>query len=99
MSSPASSTDAPSCTWVMRQALESKRRRSLVYSVDVRSILGQPFARETFSRREDAEAFLEEVRRDNPELARDLRIEERELVAHPDPHSRIRPAREIRTAA
>jgi hypothetical protein len=34
---------------------------------------------ETFVRREDAERFLEEVRGDDPELARQLRIVEREL--------------------
>jgi hypothetical protein len=38
-------------------------------------------AEETFIRREDAERFLEEVRRDDPELATFLRIEERELEA------------------
>jgi hypothetical protein len=32
-------------------------------------------------RREDAERFIEEVRRDEPELAESLRIEERELEA------------------
>ena len=32
---------------------------------------------ETFIRREDAERFSEEVRGDDPELARNLRIEER----------------------
>jgi hypothetical protein len=36
---------------------------------------------ETFIRREDAERFVEEVRGDDPELARSLRIEERELEA------------------
>ena len=35
----------------------------------------------TFVRREDAERFIEEVRRDDPELASYLRIEERELDA------------------
>jgi hypothetical protein len=30
-------------------------------------------------RREDAERFIEDVRRDEPELAASLRIEEREL--------------------
>ena len=34
---------------------------------------------EVFVRREDAERFIEKIRRDDPELARDLRIEEREL--------------------
>jgi hypothetical protein len=32
-------------------------------------------------RREDAERFVEEVRGDEPELVKDLRIEERELEA------------------
>jgi hypothetical protein len=36
---------------------------------------------ETFIRRADAERFVEEVRRDDPELASYLRIEERELEA------------------
>ena len=36
---------------------------------------------ETFIRREDAERFIDEVRRDEPELASHLRIEERELEA------------------
>ncbi len=34
-----------------------------------------------FIRREDAERFIEEVRGDEPELAAQLRIEERELEA------------------
>jgi len=36
---------------------------------------------DVFVRREDAERFIEEVRGDAPELARPLRIEERELEA------------------
>ena len=36
---------------------------------------------DVFVRREDAEHFVEEVRRDEPELASHLRIEERELAA------------------
>jgi hypothetical protein len=36
---------------------------------------------DVFTRREDAERFIEEVRGDAPELAKDLRIEERELAA------------------
>jgi len=36
---------------------------------------------DTFIRREDAEHFIEEVRGDDPELASNLRIEERELEA------------------
>jgi hypothetical protein len=34
-----------------------------------------------FIRREEAERFIEEVRGDDPELARSLRVEERELEA------------------
>ena len=40
---------------------------------------------ETFIRREDAERFIEEVRGDDPELASNLRIEERELEAGTSP--------------
>jgi hypothetical protein len=36
---------------------------------------------EVFSRREDAERFIAEVRGDDPEVAAKLRIEERELEA------------------
>ena len=36
---------------------------------------------ETFVRREDAEPFVEKVRGDDPEIAAQLRIEERELEA------------------
>jgi hypothetical protein len=36
---------------------------------------------DVFVRREDAERFVEEIRGDDPELARHLRIEERELEA------------------
>ena len=36
---------------------------------------------EVFIRREDAERFLEQIRRDDPELVKPLRIEERELKA------------------
>ena len=34
---------------------------------------------DVFVRREDAERFIEDVRGDEPELGKDLRIEEREL--------------------
>ena len=34
-----------------------------------------------FIRREDAERFLEEVRGDDPDVAAEMRIEERELEA------------------
>jgi hypothetical protein len=58
--------------------------RMLVYAVVDDSLsptlpLGD--APEVYVRREDAERFIEEVRGDEPELARDLRIEERELEA------------------
>ena len=36
---------------------------------------------DVFVRREDAERFIEEIRGDDPELAEQLRIEERELEA------------------
>ena len=36
---------------------------------------------EVFTRREDAERFIEQVRGDDPEVAAKLRIEERELEA------------------
>jgi hypothetical protein len=42
-----------------------------------RHLLGDSI--EVFVRREDAERFIEEIRGDDPELARPLRIEEREL--------------------
>jgi hypothetical protein len=39
-------------------------------------------------RREDAERFIEEIRGDDPDLAKALRIEERELEAGPRFRSR-----------
>ncbi len=50
--------------------------------LDERSSPDHPLgdAVETFIRREDAERFIEEVRRDESELASYLRIEERERV-------------------
>ena len=49
--------------------------------LDLRSSPDHPLgdAVERFIRREDAERFIEDVRRDDPELASFLRIEEREL--------------------
>jgi hypothetical protein len=73
------SADAPSCVAVLRRALEPRRRPLIVYSVDVRSIPNHPFGRETFSRREDAERFIEELRKVEPELASHLRIEDHEI--------------------
>ena len=40
-----------------------------MYSVDLRSMGGNhPFGRETFTRREDAERFIEELRREDQSL-------------------------------
>jgi hypothetical protein len=44
-----------------------------------RHLLGDSI--DVFVRREDAEGFIEEIRGDDPELAKPLRIEERELEA------------------
>jgi hypothetical protein len=44
-----------------------------------RHLLGDSI--DVFVRREDAERFIEEIRGDDPELAKPLRIEERELEA------------------
>jgi hypothetical protein len=51
--------------------------------LDERSSPNHPLgeAVETFLHREDAERFIENVRRDEPELAASVRIEERELEA------------------
>jgi hypothetical protein len=70
----------------MRRALQQPRRQTLIaYSIDVRAMNGKhPFGRETFTRREDAERFIDELRRDDPELAGALRIEEHELEAGGD---------------
>jgi hypothetical protein len=56
----------------------------IVFAIlDERSSPDNPLgdAVETFIRREDAERFIEEVRGDDPEVAVNLRIEERELEA------------------
>ncbi len=72
--------EPPSCLAVMRHALEPRRQQLIVYSVTLPSTsASHPFGQETFSRREDAERFIEEVRGDEPELAKSLQIEEREL--------------------
>ena len=74
---PVASPDAPSCEAVMLRALESRREPVILYSVDLPATsLNYPFGRETFIRREDAERFIEELRRLEPELANSLRIEE-----------------------
>ena len=81
----ASPTEAPSCLAVMRRALQPRRRTLILYSIDLRSMRGShPFGRETFARREDAERFIEELRREEPELASALWIEEHELEAGGD---------------
>ncbi len=78
----ASLSDAPSCLAVLRRALEPGRHQLVLYGVDIRSTSpNHPFGRETFSRREDAERFIEEVRREEPDLASSLRIEEYEIEA------------------
>jgi hypothetical protein len=65
-----------------RSVLESSAM--LVYAV-VDDALSRDFPLgvelEVFIRREDGERFIEEVRRDDPEVAAKLRIEERELEA------------------
>jgi len=54
----------------------------MVYSVTLPSTsVSHPFERETFSRRDDAERFIDEVRREEPRLATSLRIDELELKA------------------
>ena len=82
---PVASPEAPSCLAVMRRALRPWRRTLVVYSVDLRSMSGNhPFDRETFTSREDAERFIEDLRSDDPELGTVLRIEEHELEAGGD---------------
>ena len=59
-------TEAPSCLAVMRRAVQPRRRTLIVYSVDLRSMGGNhPFGRETFTRREEAERFIEELGRED----------------------------------
>ncbi len=82
MSPVASPTEAPSCLAVMRRALKPRTHRLIVYSVDLPARnSNHPFGRDTFSRREDAERFIEELRTEEPEFASTLRIEEHELEA------------------
>jgi hypothetical protein len=74
---------------VLRRPLGGDTRacRSLfviVYAIrDLTSRHDHPFgeAVDVFVRREDADRFIEEVRGDEPELAENVRIEERELRA------------------
>jgi hypothetical protein len=66
----------------VRRALKPRRELLMVYSVTLPSTsVSHPFSRETFSRRDDAERFIDEVRREEPELGTLLRIEEREREA------------------
>jgi hypothetical protein len=51
---------------------------------------------ETFIRREGAERFVEEVRGEEPELAGNLRIEERDRKAHRRPAINVRSPRNMR---
>jgi hypothetical protein len=83
----------------MRRALEPETPPLVVYTIDVRSIPSTPFGRETFSCREDAESFIEELRRDNPGLASDLRIEERELGAGMATRTDLRSSSDLREVA
>ena len=72
----------PVVSATMHRALEPRTHRLILYSVDFPSRhANHPFGRETFRRREDAERFIEELRKVEPEFANSLRIEERELEA------------------
>ena len=81
----ASPTEAPSCLAVMRRARQLARRRLIVYSVDLPPMGGDhPFSREAFTRRDEAERFIDELRSEDAELGSALRIEEHELEAGGD---------------
>jgi hypothetical protein len=69
-----------------------------VYTIDVHSIPSTSFGRETFSCREDAEWFIEEIRRQHPEHASALRIEEKELGTGRQTRSRVRSGAELARA-
>ncbi len=78
----ASITDAPSCVTVLRRALVRSKQPMIAYSVDLGSpSANYPFGRETFTRLEDAERFIEEVRSEEPDRASFLLIQEHELEA------------------
>jgi hypothetical protein len=64
-----------------RRTIRPRSKPLVVYTIDVHSVPGQPFGRETFSRREDAERYVADVSRGAPDIEIDLQIEERELVA------------------
>ena len=61
---PVASSDTPACVAVMRRALEPRRQPVILYSVDLPATSpNYPFGRETFIRHEDAERFIEELRK------------------------------------
>jgi hypothetical protein len=68
--------EAPSCLAVMRHALEARKQQLIVYTVELDSSSpSHPFGEATFARREHVDRFIEEVRKEEPELASHLRIE------------------------
>jgi hypothetical protein len=74
--------DAWSRLGVIPRVPEPGTHRLIMYSVDLPSrSSNHPFGRDTFIRREDAERFIEELRKVEPEFASSLRVEERELEA------------------
>ena len=79
MSPIASEPHAPSCLAVMRHALKPESRPLTVYAVSLPARAGHPFGEATFARREDAERFIEQIRRRNALLAAGLRVEVRQL--------------------
>ena len=78
-------TEAPSCLAVMGRALQPRRQTLILYSIDLRAMRGShPFAGTERDHRSEYERFIEELRRDEPELASALWIEEHELEAGGD---------------
>ena len=59
----------------------NRRERRTLYSVKLELADGYPFSKEVFTERGDAEQFVEDVRRDDPEVAARLKIAEGELPA------------------
>ncbi len=81
MSPLATLPGTPTRYAAMQRGIPKKVQPRVVYTVNLRSIPDAPFGRETFAGREDAESFIEELRREAPDLANELRIQERELDA------------------